>query len=159
MNRAMTLIEMLAAITLLGLVVLAMTGWMQTASRTAAAIAPSLRWEWAAVAVLEQVHLDLATGDLEQNPNNQRVQIVRDELVIRTRDSGPARHRYEFDEQSGRLRLVRESDEKDPAQPVSRILIEQVRAWIVALDHEDEQLRITIQGMDGQQFSRRYMLP
>lgn len=159
MNRAMTLIEMLAAITLLGLVVLAMTGWMQTASRTTAAIAPSLRWEWAAVAVLGQVHLDLATGDLEQSPNTQRVQMVGDELIVHTRDGGPTRHRYEFDEPSGRLRLVRESNEKDPAQPVSRVLIEQVSAWIVELDHEDGQLQITIRGMDGQQFSRRYLLP
>lgn len=156
-RRAMTLIELLAAVSLLGLVILAMAGWTQTAARTAASVGPALHWEQAAEAVLDQIHQDLTTGDLWQSNSNRRIQIVDDQLTIRTRDRGQSRHIYTFDQQTNRLSLKREADGTDK-QPTS-LLIEEVSSWLIDLDEDTNELRIAITSIDGQELTRRYRLP
>ncbi|MCK4872013.1 MAG: hypothetical protein KAS72_04735 [Phycisphaerales bacterium] len=80
--RAMTLLELLVALTLLSGVTLAATTWTTFSLRSGAEIGRRVRWEQGAAAVLELIHDDVAAGDLLMT---DRISVQRRVLLLHTR--------------------------------------------------------------------------
>ena len=62
MRRGLTMIELMLAVSLLAVLMLAVTSWIQVTARAGATTIEPARWRGAAEAVLQLIHDDLVTG-------------------------------------------------------------------------------------------------
>lgn len=171
MRRGMTILELLAALALLGALCSLLTSWLVTVSRLSADRGPRLEWRSAALRVLAAIEDDLTCGDLEPAARNSesrpRVEVIEpSRLRIRTRSTsaqapdspGPAIHEYRFDRTAERLVLAITS----PARSMSardRLLLGGVAEWRVEWDEEQRVLSVTIASRHGEALSRRFTWP
>lgn len=114
-NRAMTLIETLAALALLGLLAAASFGWITASQRSLAETASSTTWSRAASATLTLLADDIASVDAASDtsvrlePASSRLwsedakPIESITMDSRTAGIGACHIEYRFDKSSGRL--------------------------------------------------------
>lgn len=164
MKRGMTLIELLAALSILTAVSVAASSWTVAAARTSASVSRQLNWERAANAALDAIIGDLIAGDF--STDDIGVETNDDRLIIRTRDSGPVEHEYLVDD--GRLmRLSFKTDgtgeRTGSSVHTTRVLVGGVTSWSVAIDEDEENekrtLALTLVGPNGLQLTRSDTLP
>ena len=161
-SRGMTMIELLAALAILGLLTAGIVSWTQASSSVAAAVVEKLPWEQAARAVLGRIHEDMLIGDFELNEraseeHGPRVTVVDNELLIQTRDHGRSiRRRYRWSAFAHELVQIAEPLDDMPA---TRILLDQVAEFVCELDEGERLVRVSIVSMTGQHVTRTFTLP
>ena len=162
MRRGLTIIELLLALSLLTVIMLAVASWTQTtASATAKAAEPG-RWRAAGEAVLQLIHDDLAIGDFGTNDQGPRVKIIDGDLQIRTRAApasgfvGSITHRYEYHAPSHELAL---EQLRPDGRRHTRLLVDRVDRWKCEIDDEQRVLTITIGLNTDLEIAREYVLP
>src|SRR5262245_45979586 len=111
-TRGLTLIEILVAVGLMSLVMIAAASWIQTTTRASSEFATPARWEVAAQAVLALIHDDICTGDFESHRQAkdgirlERARVNDGRLSIMTRGHGePCTHEFTLDTLKGELSL------------------------------------------------------
>jgi prepilin-type N-terminal cleavage/methylation domain-containing protein len=167
MRRGLTMIELLVALSLLSIVMVAVATWTQVTARAAQSAAGPMRWRAAAETLLTLIHDDLVSGDLgdARRPGGRgqaRVEAIDGTLRIETRAVGPDRlcgpvaHRYVLDAISGELRLERRIPQ---GTRTSHLLLDSVREWQGAIDQEEVLLSVSITAKDGTTVARSYLLP
>lgn len=167
----MTILELLLALALLGILCSLLTSWLVTVSRLSAERGPRLEWRSAAMRVLDAIEDDLVCGDFEAAARNgkpkPRVEVLEPaRLRIRTRststqspdNAGPGIHEYRFDRTAETLAVAITSTARS-APPVDRRLLGGVTEWQVELDEEHRVLSVTIVSGDGDTLSRRFTWP
>ena len=161
----MTLIEVLLALVLLGVLASVGLSWTTTTARLTQEHTTHLRWQRAAEALLRSIHADLAIGDLDPSRDlalsTRRVRIDDRTLSIGTRRFGSIRRVYRFDPSSGSIFSWR-------ASPQSRVSADTPSAATVVLgdiehfelieDKSSLTLTIRIAGLDGNVLERTYHL-
>ncbi len=167
----MTILELLAALALLGALCSLLTSWLVTVSRLSADRGPRLEWRSAALRILDAIGDDLSCGDFEPGDRKSkpppRVEVLEPtQLRIATRNSatlawgspGPAIHEYRWDRMSQTL-LLSISPTARPAWAAERPLARAVADWRVDLDHEERVLTVTIKSRYGDGLNRRFTWP
>jgi type II secretory pathway pseudopilin PulG len=152
MTRAMTLLEVVISLTLLGGVVAGAVSWMTFSAATASELGAQVNWEHAARATLELIEDDLLCGDFP--PASAHITVDDGTLTIATRDRlGPCTHEYELSNQTIRVRR------QSPRGTVSsRLLLDQIERFEIELD-EESILSVNILGEDGRAASRHWSVP
>lgn len=163
----LTLVEVLASLSILCLIVITGGALCRSIVTNAAAESARHRWTRAASALLDSIALDVLQGDFDPVGDRARADPrVRVEgqspdlaLSIRTRDSGPVHRRYALDR--GRLRTTTGSlasgSPADQAAAWSTALDGVVR-FEPALDPSGSRLRVRIHGPAGLIAERSYTL-
>ncbi len=163
MRRGLTMIELLLAMSLLGVIALAVASWTHVATGAAAGVSQPRRWLAAAEAVLQLIHDDVAgsAGSSGRESREPPVRAADGALEIRTRSTapggllGPVMSRYSHEPASGRLILLqRTPDGRDS----TRLLLDRVEEWEVGIDKEKRTLIVRIASQE-RQASRSYDLP
>ncbi|MCC6910309.1 MAG: prepilin-type N-terminal cleavage/methylation domain-containing protein [Phycisphaerales bacterium] len=170
-RRGMTILELLLALALLGVLCSLLTSWLVTVARLSAERGPRLEWRSAAMRVLDGIGDDLACGDFEATARNAKLRprVEAQEparLRIRTRststqspdNAGPGIHEYRFDRTAQSLAVAITSTARSTS-PVNRQLLSGVADWQVQLDEEDRVLSVTIVSRHGDTLSRRFTWP
>ncbi len=155
MRRGLTMIELLLALSLLGVIALAVASWTHVAAGAAAGVSQPRRWLAAAEAVLQLIHDDVAgsaggsAGQLREPP----VRAADGALEIRTRSTapgglaGPMTSRYSHEPASGRLVLQQRTPD---GRQSTRLLLDRVEQWEVGIDKEKRRLDVRITSQDVQ---------
>jgi len=165
MRRGLTMVETLVSLGILSALLLVVAAWTRVASQAGGAAAATGHWEFAATAVLDLIHLDLASGDTVPARTRRRdaeelVTVEDDALRIRTRSTGtgdargPAIHSYVL--RSGLLQREQRAFDGSHQQ---RPLLEKVSAWICEIDEEQRLLSIAITTHDGTLVRRIFEVP
>lgn len=162
--RAMTLIELLLALTLLsGLTAVGVT-WTVTLSRTAVESDAAAAWTAAAQSALDRVADDLLARDAPAARSQPRVTVAADRLAVLTRDAGPARAAFALD---GRRLYRSTAPPDDPRAEDRRLLLDRVGAFDLRVDPPIEAatqnapahtLTLVITSDDGTSVQRRFRL-
>ncbi len=161
MKRGLTMIELLLALSLLTMVMLAVASWTQVTAQASATAAGPARWQAAAGAVLQLVHDDLATGDFGTNSPGTRVAVIDGVLQIRTRAGassdlvGPVTHHYKFDPHAHEVQL---EQRKASGQRRTHLLLDGVDEWQCEIDDERGILTVAITSSKGLTVARSYVL-
>lgn len=170
-HRGMTILELLLALALLGVLCSLLTSWLVTVARLSAERGPRLEWRSAAMRVLDGIGDDLVCGDFEATDRNRkpkpRVEVLEPaRLRIRTRstftqspdNAGPGIHEYRFDRTAETLAVAITSTARSTS-PVNRQLLGGVADWRIDLDEEHRVLSVTIVSGGGDTLSRRFTWP
>ena len=152
-RRGLTMIELLLALGLLGIVTVVGASWISTASGTSAMVAPRIRWQSAAEATLQLIDDDLRVGDLERERGKPRVEVLDGRLLVHTRDHGEILHEFDYRPVEGELRL---KEATPRGQVRNRLLLDEVKKWECTLDAEAAVLEVRIESRDGIVVERRY---
>ena len=159
-GRGLTLIELLAALALLGMLTIALASWTQTTLRVSARTSREQPWLSAADAALARIGEDLLVGDFEPPPPGRgkstsvppRVVASANRLVITTREVGAVLdHAYILER--FRHRLVRRSGDSQS------LLLGDVGEFNCSVDDEKKLLTVTIASTTGLIRTRRFALP
>lgn len=158
------MIELLAALALLGMLTAALAQWTQMTMRMASLANRNLPWDRAAAAALERVNEDLLVGDFaiptekrKGTPDikDVRVEVLDDRLAILTRQDGrTVRREYVLD----RNHLLREDRFEDGASE-RRMLLGDVAAFTLERDTERRSLIVRLVSTTERRQSRRFTLP
>lgn len=153
MSRAMTLLEVLLSLALLGGISLACASWVGTAARGTEGTAERVRWRSAADATLTLVGDLIATGDFapqeQRRPEEARVRASGAALEIDTRVDGKATTAI-LELANGRLVL---------RAGRARLLLAGVAEFEADLDEETQVLTVTLGSAGGGERARGYVLP
>gem|GEM_PF-1692277 len=170
-RRGMTILELLLALALLGVLCSLLTSWLVTVSRLSAEQGPRIEWRMAAARVLDGIADDLASGDFEiadrRSKTPPRVEVLEpSRLRIRTRsittqspeNPGPATHEFRFDRIAETVSVTISSTSRSTS-PEVRHLLSSVADWRVELDEEQRELSVTIVSRQGDTSARRFSWP
>lgn len=163
-RRGLTLIEVLAALALLGLLATALSSWLQVTSDFASKAATTLPWESAAERTLQCIEDDLLVGDFAQakkTPKKPRCSVIDNRLTILTRDPqhGPAQRDYLFESSEGRLDQVTQPVTASGHPIETRLLVGGVAAWTCEFDAKIARLTVSLTSTTGTTISRSFTCP
>lgn len=152
-HRGLTLIEVLAALALLGLLAAALSSWLQVTSGFASKAATTLPWESAAERSMQCIERDLIVGDfadVKGTPKEPRCRVTDNRLMVLTRDPqhGPALHEYRFDSSTESLIQVSRPGQLPTGPAITRRLIGDVAGWTCDLDAETQRLAISLRSIN-----------
>ncbi len=161
MRRGLTMIELLLALSLLGVIAIAVVSWTQLAAGAAAGVSQPRRWLAAAEALLQLIHDDVAgsAGSSGGESREPAVYVADGALEVRTRSTapgglvGPVTSRY-IHELSGLVLQQRTPDGREQ----TRLLLDRIEQWEVGIDREKRRLNVRITWQDVQA-SRSFYLP
>ena len=162
MKRGLTMVELLLALSLLAVLMVAVASWTRIAAQASAKAAQPTRWRTAAERTLELIQADLLIGDFEDDPRTPRIEVASGQLKIRTRQvsadgfGGSVTHRYVFNTPDHELRL---EERASGGRQHSRLLLNDVSDWQCMIEEEEQILSVTITARDGREHARRYALP
>ncbi|MHC4414372.1 MAG: prepilin-type N-terminal cleavage/methylation domain-containing protein [Planctomycetota bacterium] len=162
MKRGLTMIELLLALSLLSVLMLAVATWSQVTTRAGASAAEPVRWRAAAEAVLELIHDDLVTGDFGPPASRRPVELIDGVLQIPTRPApssglvGPVVHRYGFNASSGELQLEQRAAS---GRRRTRLLLDRLEDFQCAIEDRRAILTVTITFGEELEVGRSYLLP
>jgi prepilin-type N-terminal cleavage/methylation domain-containing protein len=167
MKRAaggLTLIEVLAALALLGFLAVALSSWLQVTGAFVNAAAATVPWEAGAEQVMQRVQEDLLVGDFAQDRKDvkePRFAVVDGTLTIRTRDPrrGPLMHEYRFESSEGTLDRITRAESPPSKDAETRLLVGEVAAWTCELDPETRLLTISLTSTTGRVICRSFACP
>ena len=162
MRRGFTLIELMAAIGLLSLIMVAGSGWVVFIAQSQSSLSQSLDWESSARAVLQLIHDDITTGDWalsdqsRSDSKESRITVQGSRLTLTTRTWGRAseKNEYQFNQMTGELSGG--SNEKNNREPP---LLTRVQSFDCELLQEGKMLIVSLTSQDGDVATRRYRLP
>ena len=170
-RRGMTILELMLALALLGVLCSLLTSWLVTVSRLSAEQGPRIEWRSAAARVLDGIADDLTCADFEmadrRSKSLPRVEILEpSRLRIRTRSTptqspeqpGPAVHEFRFDRNGETVSVTINSTGRSMS-PEVRHLVSGVADWRVELDEEQRTLSVTIVSHQGETLARRFTWP
>ena len=176
-SRGLTMIELLLAVSLLSLIVLAAASWTEIAAHAATGPLKSTRWRLAAQSVLRRIQEDFETGDFELAdqpvgssspalPLMPRWSFREGALEVKTRDAlgnghkaaRPAMHIYTFDRISHRMDLRAQlvGAQSSMRGVVTRPLLEDVESFECSIDKRTLKLKVAIASVNGVTASRMY---
>lgn len=143
-SRGLTLIELLASLTLLSALALGVAAWTDVSAQLTVETVQPIRWDLSARNVLSLIRDDLATGDMSTSDHRRSTgthRVTIDEagtLVIHTRArtsgnathqlSGPCTHEYRFNHDLRTLTLVTQPEHASGSTG-SRLLLDDVHHW------------------------------
>lgn len=166
-RRAMTLVELLAALGLLSVVALGASTWLATTAQTQRAVGARVRFETAARALLERIHEDIMCGDFSAD-ERERIVVENGSLVIETRlidgGVGAAKRTYSHNERDGTVSVQITSAQRTQM----RRLLGDVTAFHCAIksseiesndDRSHRVLTVTIASRLGQRLEREIRTP
>jgi hypothetical protein len=169
-RRGLTLVEVLGALSLLGLLMVACLSWTRMAVSHASNAGVRTRWERAAGAVLDLIGDGLRTGDACDPERKLRVDASAAVLVIRGRGSADGRlpgvvdRVYRRDPASGDLVVEEYAPVPFGVMPTqaplgARPLLGEVRATTFALDVPSRVLSVEVAGPNAAVARREYIVP
>lgn len=174
MRRALTILELLAALALLSALALAAASLSATSARTAAHVPARGDWAAAAQRALALIHEDLVHGDAgAAGAGRERAAVTDGSLRITTRlrwahsgdpsRAGPVRAEYRLDAERSLLtrgqRAPGAPDRPAGALIDLRPLLSGVARFECVIDTDAGTLSVRIVGLDGVERARRYALP
>lgn len=156
-----TLIELLATLSLLTLMSVISVSWMTTVLRSQSMSDVDANWERASASVLDLIGRDVLSVDRLDSGSGSgvsRVGVGENTLRIRTRDSsGAGVCQYVFEPATGNMYRQNSGDGK------GQVLLGFVEGFGVELELPSEQgalpiLRVSLVGQDGRRVERAYIL-
>jgi prepilin-type N-terminal cleavage/methylation domain-containing protein len=164
-KRAFTIVEVLLALALLGVLTVAGVSWAQMALRAGAETGAVLGWRSAAEAALDLIADDLTTGDtaLRGLDGGLRIQVVAQDLRIVERDgaagSEPLLLVYHLDPDSRAITRAEVAPRARAAgRAPGRLVLGEVGGFERTVAPDSRSLRITITHTDGKTAAREYPL-
>jgi len=163
-RRGITLVELLATLSLLAILMVVSVSWMTTVLRSQARSTDQADWSRASLAVLDQIGQDVHTVDrLDVNArrNSPRITTEGNILQIRTRDDrGVGVQRYAFDSNAKSIRRQRDDDRSRTGLVA---LLGETRALQCFIELPSEErampvLKVSIIADDGREVHRTYIL-
>jgi len=160
-RRGITLVELLATLSLLTLMSVISVSWMTTVLRSQTRSDLDANWGRASVSVLDLIGRDVLSVDrLDAGDGSglPRVGVEENMVRIRTRDdSGAVVHRYVFDPLLGNMYR------HDPGGDRGPVILGLVEEFGVELELPSEQIslpimRVLLVGQDGRRVERAYIL-
>ncbi len=163
MRRGLTMVEVLLALSLLGMITLAVASWTHLAAGAAVGVSQPRRWLAAAEAVLQLIHDDVAgsAGSSGGQSREPPVRVADGALEIVTRSTasgglvGPVTSRYGHEPATGRLILQQRTPD---GRQSTRLLLDRVEFWEIGLDKEKRRLNVRITSQE-RRASRSFDLP
>lgn len=166
-RRALTLVELLVALGLLTVVVVATGSWLQISGRSTSVAQTTTGFESAAGAVLRLIEEDIAVGDFPKrsqrgrSQQSERVTVDGRALRIQSRTAGEAVScTYELQSYPSQLRR---SERDSTGRTSHRLLMADIADWRIDLSDKDADgnraLTVELEAIDGRTLSRRYRLP
>ena len=163
-RRGITLVELLATLSLLAILMVVSVSWMTTVLRSQTQSMNQVRWSRASIAVLDLIGQDVLTVDrLDVNArrNSPRITVENNILRIRTRDGrGVGVQRYAIDASSNNIRRQRDGD-RLPIGPVALLGETKTLECVIVLSSEERAmpvLKVSIIANDGRDVHRTYIL-
>ncbi len=160
MTRAMTLLETLLALALLGGISIASVSWLQIAGRNTQTIAEESRWLTAADAALDVINESLTTTDTNVPTHRELTDYLAGNLlVIPTRTDGRAARRL-IGVEDNRLLL-----DDTPGRSVristtaARLLVGDVATFSCEIEEDSRLLTVTLESTTGLTRQRSAILP
>lgn len=170
MNRAttgLTLIELVAAIALMGFVLVGSGWWIRTSMQRAADTTRTLRHEAALEALFAAIERDLAIGDLiADSEKTPRISTKPGALTIATRSRAPGvgavLREYVLLPGSGKLTESEHAMDAEAirgAAPTPRVVLGDVRSLEATVDEKAREFQVAVTMLDGASMTRRWVLP
>ncbi len=159
-RRAMTMIELLLALSLLSGFMAAVISWTQIAGNAGSRLTQSLIERNVAQTVLQLIHDDLVTGDFAKpDPRTEarpRVRVRQNTLTIETRSPsiGPITHEYRF----GLIAQNLSRFERSESGRIEHPLLTGIAQFDCELYEETKELSVTLAIGNGPTLTRRYSL-
>ena len=157
-GRGLTLIELLAALGLLSIIMLAAASWLQITAAASSGAGASTRWRIGAASTLRLIQDDVYIGDLGTDEDRSRKVVIDGKsLIVKTREMqiGAVVVTYELDRFSHRLRRGIEGAEfHEP-----RVLLNQLSDFDCELDVAAGTLCVSLTSVDGQRLEKTFLLP
>lgn len=163
-RRAMTMIELVVSLALLGVISIVSASWMTATLRTQNASTKDSRWDRSAYAVLASIERDLLMVDwLESSgrSRNPRVSTSSGQILIRTRENGLVRQiAYRSDDTFGVLYRMNNGDRIPRGEPPLLGELDRFTAEIEAAPESSQLsvLRVRLARSDGRSLERSYTL-
>ena len=160
MKRGLTMVELLLALSLLSVIMLAVASWTQVTANAAASMAGPVRWRAASEAVFQLIHDDLVSGDF--GGGAPRVDVVDGVFRVTTRATGfsdlvgAVTHRYRHRADSRELLL---EERVSDGRRRTRVLLDDVSEWRCEIDPEERLLTVMLASGDDLEATRSYPLP
>jgi len=160
-RRGITLVELLATLSLLTLMSVISVSWMTTVLRSQSRSVVDANWGRASVSVLDLIGWDVLSVDrLDAGSASgvPRMGVEENVLRIRTRDgSGVGVHQYVFEPATGNLYR------QDGGLKKGRVFLGLVEGFGIELELPSEQrllpvLHVSLIGHDGHRVERTYIL-
>lgn len=163
-HHGLTLVELLATLSLLTIMSIISVSWMTTILRSQSLSTSKANWSRASIALLDLIGQDilivdrLDTGGRSRLP---RVRIVENNLVIRTRDhQGIGSQSYIFDIVSNEIHRIRASERIQSNQIT---LLGETTAFRCEIEIPSELrtlpvLRVSLIAVDGREIQRTFIL-
>ena len=163
-RRAITLVELLATLSLLTIMSVVSVSWMTTVLRAQSRITTQADWHRASVAVLDLIGQDMITVDrLDTGGRSRTPRIVVEDnmLQIRSRDhNGVGTKQYSFDSNTYQIRRQRAGNR---AQSNQIALLGDTEMFECVLEQPSEErampvLKVSLIATDGREAHRTYIL-
>ena len=163
-RRAITLVELLATLSLLTIMSVVSVSWMTTVLRAQSRSTSQADWHRASIAVLDLIGQDVLTVDrLDTGGRSRTPRIVVEDstLRIRSRDeNGVGIQRYAFDSNSNQIRRQQIGDRAQAGQ-IALLGDTQVFECTLMLPSEERAmpvLNVWLVANDGREVHRTYIL-
>jgi len=156
-RRGLTLVELLAALALLGVLMVGVSSWIGVVGRMTPRALETAQFRTAAEACFRRIHEDLHIGDFppEREHSDSRIETDGSALRIQTRaeiDATPEMHIYEAVEETARL--VRRSGSGH-----ERVLLGGLSEVTFEVDEDETVLIVSLEAHSGERIERRFLLP
>ncbi len=163
-RRAITLVELLATLSLLTIMSVVSVSWMTTVLRAQSRTTSQADWHRASVAMLDLIGQDvmavdrLDTGSRSRTP---RIVVEDNTIQIRSRDhNGAGTQRYFFDSNTYQIRRQRAGDR---AQAGQIALLGDTQVFECVLEQPSDEravpvLKVSLIATDGRESHRTYTL-
>lgn len=163
-RRGITLIELLATLSLLTILSIVSVSWMTTVLRSQSRLTSQASWHRASVAVLDLIGQDVLTVDRLDTggrSNTPRIVVEDNILRIRARDhEGLSTQQYSFDEGSSELHRQYQGQRRQADQVA---LLGDTQAFVCELMLPSEErampiLTVSLVANDGREVHRAFIL-
>lgn len=163
-HRGLTLVELLATLSVLTVLSIISVSWMTTILRSQSMATSKTNWSRASIALLDLIGQDilvvdrLDTGGRSRSP---RVRIADDNLEIRTRDDhGIVTQSYGYDDETSEVQR-RRANERAHREQIA--LLGETAAFTCEIELPSELralpvLRVSLVAVDGRAVHRTYIL-
>lgn len=163
-RRGITLVELLATLSLLTIMSVVSVSWMTTVLRAQSRSTSQADWHRASIAVLDLIGQDVLTVDRLDTGNRSRTPriVVEDNTPrIRTRnDNGVGTQRYILDPNTHQIRRQREGY-RARSNPIALLGDTQVFECVLVLPSDERampMLNVSLVANDGREVHRAYIL-
>lgn len=152
-RRGLTLIEVTLALSIAGVVFVAVAAWIEMVGAAAFVGSKQSEWRQSARAALRLIADDLVQGDFMRDDDRRRVTVMGESVLrihTRSRGLGACTVEYYVTESDHLLERRVVSDDKSGNERRDRPVLGGVVRVTASIDEEGSSLLVTITGLDGE---------